>query len=100
MFSVEERNWLDEKFTYIITKIDVIKDDLADQKRLLALTEAAHKTLYARVEEHDLEPCNNIEKHCGEYHKGLTTGKLIAAISAIVAILGAVIAITLSLTGK
>jgi hypothetical protein len=54
---------IDINHAQLTQEIGLIKDSLSDQKTQMALVEAAHRTLYSRVESHALEPCNNLMKH-------------------------------------
>lgn len=83
------RDWLDVKLTAQDVKLDNICQDLADQKTQMALVEAAHRTLYTRMEKHELEPCQNVGRHYITEHKGLVLKIILWCIT----IIGGIIAI-------
>jgi uncharacterized coiled-coil protein SlyX len=74
-------------------KIDIMNESLTEQNKSIALADTAMKSLYGRVERHELEPCPNISNHFKDEHKdmeGKITGKVLNRIAVVVTIIGGI----------
>lgn len=74
---------LEEGFTRVYNKIDGLNQSLSDQNKVMGCMDTAMKSLYGRVERHDLDTCQNITRHYKEDHKGYTI-KIIGMMGGIV----------------